>query len=54
MVSSFHSTLWDSTGIIRSTRRDCEIDISVEREKLRDEFGAEVGMSMARYIELAM
>lgn len=54
MVSSFHATLWDSTGIIRSTRRDCEIDISVEREKLRDEFGAEAGMSMARYIDLAM
>ncbi|KAI4282980.1 MAG: hypothetical protein L6R38_002506 [Xanthoria sp. 2 TBL-2021] len=52
--NSFHSTLWDSRGIIRGKRRDFEIEIPVEQEKLREEFGDEVGNSMARYIDLAM
>lgn len=54
MRSSFKSTLWDSTGIIRGKRRDHEIEISVEQEKLREEFGDEMGNSIARYIDLAM
>ncbi|KAL8883085.1 MAG: hypothetical protein Q9198_000008 [Flavoplaca austrocitrina] len=54
MVNSFKSTLWDSKGIIRSERRDYEIDVTAEQEKLRAEFGNEVGNSMARYIDLAM
>ncbi|KAL8902424.1 MAG: hypothetical protein Q9207_004732 [Kuettlingeria erythrocarpa] len=54
MVNSFKSTLWDSTGIIRGKRRDYEIDVAAEQEKLREEFGGEVGSSMARYIDLAM
>ncbi len=54
MVNSFKSTLWDSTGIIRGKRRDYEIDVAAEQEKLREEFGEEVGNSMARYIDLAM
>lgn len=54
MVNSFKGTLWDSTGIIRGKRRDYEIDVAAEGEKLREEFGNEVGASMTRYIELAM
>ncbi|KAL9595978.1 MAG: hypothetical protein Q9219_006101 [cf. Caloplaca sp. 3 TL-2023] len=54
MVNSFKSTIWDSSGIIRGERRDCEIDLDAEKEKLRGEFGEEVGDSMAKYIDLAM
>lgn len=54
LVNSFKSAIWDSTGIIRSKRRDYEIDVAAEQEKLREEFGEEVGNSMARYIDLAM
>lgn len=53
-VNSFKSTLWDSTRIIRGKRRDYEIDVAAEQEKLREEFGDEVGNIMARYIDLAM
>ncbi|KAL8880621.1 MAG: hypothetical protein Q9198_002007 [Flavoplaca austrocitrina] len=53
-VRSFKATVWDSTGIIRGKRRDCDIDVSAEKEKLRAEFGDEIGIAMARYIDLTM
>ena len=54
MVSSFMSTIWDSAGIQRGERRDFEIDVVTEKEKLCEEFGDEIGDGLARYIDLAM
>lgn len=54
MVKRFHSTLQESTGIIRTSGKDEEIDIAKEAEDWTKEFGSQVGRVMKKYAELAM
>lgn len=53
-VSSFLATIQNSTGIIKTGRRDYELDLAEEKKSLIQEFGSEIGHVVARYVEDAM
>ena len=54
MVTSFQETMQNSTGVIRSKRRDTEINNDQERERWANEFGEEVAAALYRAVEDAM
>jgi hypothetical protein len=54
MVTSFQQTMQNSTGVIRSKRRDTEINNDQERERWASEFGEEVATVLYRAVEDAM
>ena len=54
MVTSFQQTMQNSTGKIRSKRRDAEIKNDQERERWANEFGEEVAAALYRAVEDAM
>ena len=53
LVTRFLSTIQKSTGIIKSGKSD-DIDLEVEKEKLLQEFGEEVGKMLVGFVERAM
>lgn len=53
-VTSFKQTIQNSTGIIRSKRRETEIKNDQERERWANEFGEEVAAALYRAVEDAM
>ena len=54
MVTSFKQTIQNSTGVIRSKRRDTEINNFQERERWANEFGEEVAAELYSAVEDAM
>jgi hypothetical protein len=54
MVTAFLKTIQNSTGIIRSRRRDYEINNAQERERWAVDFGEEVADALYRAAEDAM
>lgn len=50
----FHGALHDSSGLKVPETRDCDIDLGEERWKLVEEFGEEVGATLADYVDSAM
>ena len=54
MDASFMKTMHNSTGVIRSQKRDFEIDLEEERGKWVHEFGAEVAAALYRQVQEAM
>ncbi len=50
----FHRALDESSGIKVPETRDCEIDLEEERRKFVEEFGENVGGTLAGYMDSAM